>query len=93
MLKEVEYISKKKSIHINIEKSQHRMFRSKLFLNELTMQQFISMIISKFNVDDPSILKMIKELKEDLKEKEINKLKGIDEKDLYDAIEKYSPLS
>ena len=93
MLKEVEYISKKKSIHINIDKSQHRMFRSKLFLNELTMQQFISMIITKFNVDDPSILKMVIELKDDLKEKEINKLKGIDEKDLYDAIEKYSPIN
>lgn len=93
MLEDVEYISKKKSIHINIEKSQHRMFRSKLFLNELTMQQFISMIISKFNVDDPSILKLVEELRMDLKEKEISKLKGIDEKDLYDAIEKYSPLN
>jgi len=93
MLKEVEYISKKKSIHVNIDKSQHRMFRSKLFLNELTMQQFISMIITKFNVDDPSILKMVIELKDDLKEKEISKLKGIDEKDLYDAIEKYSPIN
>ena len=57
------------------------------------MQQFISMIITKFNVDDPSILKMVIELKDDLKEKEINKLKGIDEKDLYDAIEKYSPIN
>lgn len=93
MIEDVEYISKKKSIHINIDKSQHRMFRSKLFLNELTMQQFISMIISKFNVDDPSILKLVNELRIELKEKEISKLKGIDEKDLYDAIEKYSPLN
>ena len=93
MINDVEYISKKKSIHVNIDKSQHRMFRSKLFLNELTMQQFISMIITKFNVDDPSILKMVIELKDDLKEKEISKIKGIDEKDLYDAIEKYSPIN
>ena len=93
MLKEVEYIAKKKSIHVNIDKSQHRMFRTKLFLNELTIQQFISMIISKFNVDDPNILKMVNEFKDELREKEISKLKGIDEKDLYDAIEKYSPLS
>ena len=93
MLEDVKYINKKKSIHVNIDKSQHRIFRSNLFLHGLTMQQFIEMSINKFNIEDPEIMKMVESLKDENKVKEISKLKGIQGKDLYDAIEKYSPIS
>ena len=93
MKEDIKYISKKKSLHVNLDKSHHRIFRSKLFLHELTMQQFLEFFIVKFNNEDPTIEKMIEELKAEVKEEKINKLKGIDKKDLYDAIEKYSPLS
>ena len=94
MLKEnAKLIARKKSIHVNIAKTHHRSFRSKLFLNELTMQQFLEFCVEKFINDDSRMVKIVEELKKDLREKELNKLRGIDEKELYDVIEENSPFN
>ena len=93
MNEDIKYISKKKSLHVNLDKKHHRIFRSKLFLHGLTMQQFLEFFVVKFNNEDNRLDKLLDELKDEVKEKEINKLKGIEKKDLYDAIEKYSPFN
>ena len=85
------YILKKKSVHVNLDKVQHGIFRSKLFLHGLTMQQYIEMMILHFNIETPSVIKLVEKEKVKIKEKELEKLRGINKKDLYDAIEKYSP--
>lgn len=87
------YILKKKSVHVNLDKIQHGIFRSKLFLHGLTMQQYIEMMILHFNLETPSVIKIVEKEKIRIKEKEIEKLRGINKKDLYDAIEKYSPIN
>jgi hypothetical protein len=88
-----KYISAKKSVHVNIGKDIHRKFRSQLFLQDITMQQFLENCIELFVNENARMNKIINDLKKELKEKELNKLRGIDKKDLYDVIEENSPFS
>lgn len=91
MFKEVDYINRKKTIHINIGENQHRVFRSSLFLHGLNMTQFFEACVMKLNENDASMLKIIEELKQDIKQKKLDNLRNIDRDELYNLIEDNCP--
>lgn len=91
MIKEVDYINRKKTIHINIGENQHRTFRSCLFLHGLNMTQFFEACVMKLNENDSSMIKIIEELKEDLKKQKLDRLRNIDRDELYNLIEDNCP--
>ena len=57
------------------------------------MQQFLENCIELFVNENTRMNKITNDLKKELKEKELNKLRGIDKKELYDVIEENSPFS
>lgn len=90
--KQVQKVINSKSVHITLPGLVHRKLRAKLFLKEISMQEFFKMISEKFVLDDVYINKLIDERVDDIKEKKLNNLRNIDEKDLYNAIEENSPF-
>lgn len=91
MKEEIDYISKKKSIHISLTENEYRKFRSSMFLNGLNMNQFFNFIIEKLNNQEDNILKVLEEIKLEVKNKELDALRRINKSDLYDLIENNSP--
>ena len=81
-----------KSVHITMPGTVHRQLRAFLFLKEISMQEFFKTIAEKTVLKDNYLEKIIDERVKEIKEKKLNNLRNIDEKDLYDAIEKNSPF-
>ena len=90
--KQVEKILNNKTVHIEIPGEIHRKLRAKLFLDELSMQQFFRVAAERYVNDDPYLKKLVEERVNDIKDKRLDKLKEINEKDLYNAIEENSPF-
>ena len=90
--KQVVKILNNKTVHIEIPGEIHRKLRAKLFLDELSMQQFFRLAAEKYVNDDQYIKELVLERVDDIKNKKIDKLKEINEKDLYNAIEENSPF-
>lgn len=70
----------------------HKKLRAKLFLDELSMQKFFTLMAEKYVLEDSYVKSLVIEHADDVKNKKLDKLRNIDEKDLYDAIEKNSPF-
>ena len=90
---EATLIARKKSVHVNLMESEHRILKGKLHMLGLTMQDYFSFLCRRFNNDDPVILEMIEEYKIEKRDQELEELRAINKKELYDAIERQSPLS
>lgn len=90
--KQIQKVVNNKTIHFELAGQVHRKLRASLFLKELSMQAFFRMIAEKFINDDQYIHQLVNERVDEIKEKKLDKLRDIDEKDLYDAIEKNSPF-
>lgn len=91
MKEEIDYIAKKKSIHINLTETEHRQLRSELFLNGLNMNQFFQFIVQKLNNKEESMQKVLQEISQEIKNNELDALRRINRQDLYDLIENNSP--
>lgn len=91
--KQVKKILNNKTVHTEIPGMIHKKLRALLFLNELSMQKFFVLMAEKYVLEDSYLHKLVEERVEDIKENKLNKLKDIDEKDLYNAIEQNSPLN
>lgn len=91
--KQVEKIINKKTIHVEFPGELHKKFRTRLFLDELSMQKFFRLMAEKYVNDDYYLKELVKERVDDIKNKKASNFKkDINEKDLYSAIEENSPF-
>ena len=81
-----------KTVHIEMPVKIHKKLRAMLFLKEISQQQFFKLVAEKFVEGDTHIINLIEERVELIKSKKFNKIKDIEEKDLYNAIEENSPF-
>ena len=91
--KQVKKIINNKTVHIELPGEVHKRLRAQLFVNEISMQQFFKLMSEKVVENDQYILQLIEDRVDLIKENKLNKLKEINPKDLYNVIEKNSPLS
>jgi len=91
--KQVKKIINNKTVHIELPGEVHKRLRAQLFVNEISMQQFFKLVSEKIVEGDNYLLSLVEDRVNLIKENKINKLKEINPKDLYDVIEKNSPLS
>lgn len=90
--KQVKKIINNKTIHVEFPGELHKKLRTKLFLDEMSMQKFFRLMAEKYVNDDSYLKELVSERIDELKNKKINNLKDINEKDLYNAIEENSPF-
>ena len=81
-----------KTIHFELQGNIHKKLRALLFLKELSMQKFFRLVSESFVDGDEYINKLIEKKVSDIKNNKLAKLKNIDMKELYNAIEENSPL-
>jgi len=91
--KQIKKIINNKTVHIELPGEVHKKLRAQLFVNEISMQQFFKLVSEKIVEGDNHLLSLVEDRVNLIKENKINKLKDINPKDLYDVIEKNSPLS
>lgn len=91
--KQVKKIINNKTVHIELPGEVHKRLRAQLFVNEISMQQFFKLISEKVVDNDQYILQLVEDRVDLIKENKLNKLREINPKDLYNVIEKNSPLS
>ena len=81
-----------KTIHFELQGDIHKKLRALLFLKELSMQKFFRLMSESFVNGDEYINKLIEEKVDEIKNNKLSRLKDIDTKDLYNAIEENSPF-
>ena len=81
-----------KTIHFELQGNIHRKLRALLFLKEMSMQKFFRLMSEKFVDGDDYIVNLIEQRVSEEKTNKLSKLKDINMKDLYNAIEENSPL-
>lgn len=91
--KQIKKIINNKTVHIEIPGQIHKKLRALLFLNELSMQKFFTLMAEQYTLNDSYIHNLVNERVDEIKEEKLNKLRNIEKKDLYDAIEKNSPIT
>ena len=91
--KQIQKIINNKTVHIELPGQIHKKLRALLFLNELSMQKFFTLMAEQYTLNDSYIHKLVNERVDEIKEEKLNKLRNIEKKDLYDAIEKNSPIA
>ena len=90
--KQTEKILNNKTVHIEIPGQIHKKLRALLFLNEISMQKFFTLMAEKYVLNDYYLHEIVNERVEEIKNNTLNKLRNIEEKDLYNAIEENSPF-
>ena len=90
--KQVKKIINNKTIHVEFPGELHKKLRTKLFLDEMSMQKFFRLMAERYVNDDLYLKELVHERIDELKNKKVNNLKDINEKDLYSAIEENSPF-
>lgn len=90
--KQVKKIVNNKTVHVEIPGEIHRKLRAKLFLDELSIQNFFRLMSEMYVNDDVYIKDLVSVRVDELKNKKLDKLREINEKDLYNAIEQNSPF-
>ena len=90
--KQVKKIVNNKTVHIELPGQIHKKLRALLFLNELSMQKFFTLMAEKYVLNDNYLHDLVDKRVDEIKKDSLNKLRNIDEKDLYNAIEENSPF-
>ena len=85
-------INLKKTIHTELPVNIHRKLRATLFLKEISIQEFFKLVSEAVVNDDYYLNELIEGRVDDIKNKKLDKLRNINKKDLYNAIEQNSPL-
>lgn len=89
---QVSKVINNKTVHVSIPGEIHRKLRAMLFLKESSIQAFFKLMAECFVSGDTHITELLEQRIRDIKNKNLNNLKEINEKDLYDAIEENSPF-
>lgn len=82
----------RKSVHINLPESVHTELRIASFKNKLSMQEIISFLVTKLIDKDDYLNKLVLELKENKKKKDLHKLTNVESIDIFDEINSSSPF-
>ena len=82
----------RKSVHINLNESIHTEFRIIAFQNKLSMQEIISLLVTKLVDKDPYLESLVEELKKNKRSKELDGLTRVESFDVFDEINKQSPF-
>lgn len=90
--KQIKKIYNNKSLHTTLPGAVHKKLRAFLFLKEISIQEFFRMIAENAVLGDQYIEKLIDQRVKDIKNRKLDNLRNVDEKDLYDAIEENSPF-
>jgi len=90
--RQIQKILSNKTVHIELPGNIHKKLRALLFLNEISMQKFFTLMAESYINSDPYIQKLVDDRVDEIKENKLDKLRNIDKKDLYNAIEKNSPF-
>lgn len=90
--KQTARVANNKTLHVELPGTIHKKLRVLLFLKELSMQKFVQLLAEKFVEGDTYLEDLVEERVREIKNKKIEKLKHVDEKDLYDVIEQNSPF-
>ena len=90
--KQVKKIVNNKTVHVELPGQVHKKLRALLFLNELSMQKFFTLMAEKYVLNDNYLHDLVDKRVDEIKKDSLNKLRNIDEKDLYNAIEENSPF-
>jgi len=90
--KQVKKIVNNKTVHVELPGQVHKKLRALLFLNELSMQKFFTLMAEKYVLNDNYLHDLVDKRVDEIKENNLNKLRNIDEKELYNAIEENSPF-
>ena len=90
--KQVKKIVNNKTVHIELPGQIHKKLRALLFLNELSMQKFFTLMAEKYVLSDNYLHDLVDKRVDEIKENNLNKLRNIAESELYNAIEENSPF-
>lgn len=90
--KQVQKIVNNKTVHVELPGQIHKKLRALLFLNEISMQKFFTLMAEKYVLQDNYVHNIVNERVKEIKENKLDKMRNVSKKDLYDAIEKNSPF-
>ena len=90
--KQITKIINNKTVHIEMPGNIHRKLRALLFLNEISMQKFFNLMAEKYILEDNYLHGLVDDRVDEIKNQKLDKLRNIESKDLYDAIEQNSPF-
>ena len=85
-------VTKKKSVHVNIEKETHADMRSILFRKDLTMQDFFSACATALASEENYFMNFLDEIKREIENKTIEKISSTEVDRIYDLLEDESPF-
>lgn len=90
--KHVAKVVNNKTVHIEIPGKIHKKLRALLFLDEFALQKFVCLMAEKYVEGDAHIKSLVLERVDEIKNNKLEKLRNIEEKDLYNVIEENSPF-
>lgn len=83
----------KKSVHISMTKQTHSQFRKTLFDHDLSMQEVVELFALLAGENDERAIDIIKQAKDNKRQKILKKLSDNEVENLYDAISEVDPFS
>ena len=83
----------KKSVHVSMTKNTHSQFRKTLLDYNLSMQEVIELFASLAGENDDRAIDIIKQAKDNKRQKTLKKLTDNEVENLYDAISQIDPFS
>jgi hypothetical protein len=82
----------RKSLHVCLLKDTHAALKIKSFTVGLSMQEMFQELADRIVSDDPYMLRLMTELKENKRKKQISKLSSTDTESLFDTINDLNPF-
>jgi uncharacterized membrane protein len=81
----------RKSVHINLNEGVHSEFRILAFKNKLSMQEIIAGLVTNLVDKDLYLEKLIEKMRQEKKNKELQKITDVESIDIFDQISGGSP--
>jgi hypothetical protein len=91
-VKQIKKVVNNKTIHVELPGMLHKKLRAMLFLDELSLQNFFRLMAEKYVDSDNYIRELVDVRVDEIKNNKLDKLRQVEEKDLYDVIEQNSPF-
>ena len=83
----------RKSVHINLTCDTHSAFKIFAFQNSLSMQEIFEELAIRMVEGDSKLLRLIDDIKDKKRDKEISRISKTDADTIYDVISDLDPLN
>ena len=93
VLQKIVDLQTKKSVHVSMTKNAHTQFRKILFDFDLSMQEVLELFAQLSGEYDERAIDIIKQAKDNKRQKALKKLSENEVEDLYDTISQIDPFS